>query len=51
MEENLKWLWAAFSIAWTMHIGYLGLLSSRTRKLELQLKDLRIQLAEQSADQ
>lgn len=51
MEENLKWLWAAFSIAWALHIGYLGLLSGRTRKLERQLEDLRIQLSEQASDQ
>ena len=49
MEENLKWLWAAFSIAWAMHIGYLGLLSGRTRKLGRQLEDLRIQLTERSS--
>jgi len=51
VEENLKWLWAAFSIAWALHIGYLGLLSDRARKLERQLKDLRIQLAERSSEQ
>ena len=51
VEENLKWLWAAFSIAWALHIGYLALLSGRTRKLERQLEDLRIQLSEQSSDQ
>ncbi len=44
MEENLKWLWAAFSIAWALHAGYLAMLGSRTRKLERQLKDLRAQL-------
>lgn len=51
MEENLKWLWAAFSIAWALHIGYILLLSDRTRKLQSQLEDLRAQLGEQTSDQ
>ncbi len=46
MEENLKWLWAAFSVAWALHIGYVSLLSGRARKLEGQLKNLRAQLKE-----
>ena len=44
MGENLKWLWAAFSIAWLLHVGYLAMLSSRTRKLERQLEHLKAQV-------
>ena len=44
MGENLKWLWAAFSIAWLLHVGYLALLSSRTRNLERQLEHLKAQV-------
>lgn len=51
MEENLKWLWAAFSIAWALHIGYILVLSDRVRKLQGQLEDLRAQLGEQTSDQ
>ena len=51
MVENLKWLWAAFSIAWALHIGYLAVLSRRTRSVQSQLDDLHAQLKEHSADQ
>lgn len=40
MEENLKWLWAAFSIAWFLHVGYVSLLSARTKKLEREIATL-----------
>ncbi len=50
MEENLKWLWAAFSIAWALHVGYILLLSDRTKKLQGQLEDLRAQLSEQTSE-
>ena len=50
MEENLKWLWVAFSVAWALHIGYVVLLSGRTNRLERQLEDLNAQLKEQSTD-
>ena len=50
MEEevlkNLKWLWAAFSIGWALHIGYVISLSSRAKKLRGQLEDLRNLLQE-----
>ena len=32
MEENLKWLWYAFSAAWILHILYLGSISVREKK-------------------
>ncbi len=44
MEENLKWLWAAFSIAWILHLAYVALLSARTRKLERQIETLNSQV-------
>ena len=50
MEENLRWLWVAFSVAWALHIGYVMLLSGRTKKLERQLEDLDTQLKEQSTE-
>lgn len=50
MEENFKWLWAAFSIAWALHIGYLALLSKRTKSVEHQLDDLRNQLKDQGQE-
>ena len=50
MEENLKWLWVAFSVAWALHIGYVALLSGRTKKLEQQLENLSAQLKEQDTD-
>ena len=50
MEENLKWLWAAFSVAWALHIGYVGLLASRTRKLENQIRTLSDQLNDPNRD-
>lgn len=50
MGENLKWLWAAFSIAWALHIGYVALLSRRTKSVEHQLDDLRNQLNDQGQD-
>ena len=50
MEENFKWLWAAFSIAWALHLGYLALLSKRTRSVEHQLDDLRNQLNDQGQE-
>ena len=46
MEENLKWLWAAFSIAWALHMGYMFRLSGRTKTLERQIEDLQAQLEE-----
>lgn len=49
MEPNFKWLWAAFSIAWALHVGYVMLLSGRTRELERQISDLREQLEQGDA--
>ena len=41
MEENLKWLWYAFSAAWILHILYLWSLSIREKRLRQQLSDLK----------
>ena len=41
MEENLKWLWYAFSAAWILHVLYLGSLSVREKKLRQQLQNLK----------
>ena len=50
MEENLKWLWYAFSVAWTLHILYLGSLSVREKKLREQLANLKAVLEESTGD-
>ncbi len=44
--KNLKWLWAAFSVAWALHIGYVWSLSGRERKLRSELEDIRSLLRE-----
>ena len=44
MEENLKWLWAAFSIAWALHILYVYTLGAREKTLRNQVRDLKAQL-------
>ena len=41
MEENLKWLWYAFSIAWVIHILYLVSLGRRGRRLQDELESLK----------
>ena len=48
MEENLKWLWAAFSVAWALHIGYMMMLSGREKNLRRQIEDLKGLLKEQT---
>lgn len=51
MEENLRWLWVAFTIAWGLHIAYLVSLAGRTRRLQRQIDDLRAQMKDdRSAD-
>ena len=46
MEGNLNWLWAAFSLAWALVVGYVTVLSGHTRRLEGQLENLRAELEE-----
>ena len=46
MEENFKWLWAAFSIAWALHILYVVSLAARQKRLREQVRDLKAQLEE-----
>jgi bacteriorhodopsin len=41
MEENLKWLWYAFSAAWILHILYLVSLAQREKKLRSEIESLR----------
>ena len=50
MGENLKWLWAAFTVAWALHVAYVTLLSRRTKKIEGEIETLRAQLQEQDTD-
>lgn len=50
MEENLKWLWYAFGLAWVLHIAYLGLLSSRASGLRRQMDDLKALLREREGE-
>lgn len=44
MEENLKWVWIAFSVAWIIHLAYVAILSSRQKNLARQIEDLQAQL-------
>ena len=46
MQENLEWLWFAFSAAWVLHILYLVSISAREKKLRRQISDLRSLLEE-----
>ena len=46
MEENLKWLWYAFSAAWLVHLAYVGTLAARERKLRDQIESLKAMLEE-----
>ena len=41
MEENLKWLWYAFSVAWVIHVFYLVSLGRREKKLREELESLK----------
>jgi len=46
MEENLKWVWIAFSIAWVLHLLYVASLASRQKSLRRQIDDLKAQVEE-----
>ena len=39
MEENLKWLWYAFSAAWVLHILYLVSLAQRGELVSYEVVD------------
>ena len=41
MEENLKWLWFAFSALWVIHLVYVLTLGRREAKLRQELETLR----------
>jgi len=41
MEENLKWLWYAFSAAWVLHLLYVISLGRREAKLREELETLK----------
>ena len=47
MEENLKWLWFAFSAAWIIHILYVASIASRAKDLRGQLDNLKSLLQDQ----
>ena len=51
MEENLKWVWAAFSVAWALHLLYVYTLASRQKKLNDEMRDLRAQLEERDTSE
>ena len=46
MEENLKWLWYAFSAAWVIHLLYLVSLGRRQKKLREELETLKSMVEE-----
>ena len=41
MEENLKWLWYAFSLAWVIHLLYVVSLGRREKRLRDELEALK----------
>jgi CcmD family protein len=41
MEENLKWLWYAFSAAWVLVVLYVASLDRREKKLREELEALK----------
>ena len=41
MEENFKWLWYAFSLAWVLVVGYLFSLGRGESKLRDELESLK----------
>lgn len=49
MEENLKWLWMAFSVAWVLHLAYVATLGARQKNLKDQVRDLKAQLDDYEA--
>lgn len=46
MEENLKWLWYAFSAAWVVHLIYVVTLGRREAKLRQELETLKAMVEE-----
>ncbi len=46
MEENLKWLWWAFSVAWVIHLAYVASLGRRQKRLREELEALKAMLEE-----
>jgi CcmD family protein len=46
MEENLKWLWYAFSAAWIIVILYVASIERRGRKLRDELEALKTMVEE-----
>jgi hypothetical protein len=46
MEENLKWLWYAFSAGWILHLTYVVSISIRQKRLGRQMQDLKSLLEE-----
>ena len=46
MEENLKWLWYAFSLAWIIHLLYVASLGRREKKLRDEIEALKLMVEE-----
>ena len=46
MEENLKWLWYAFSVAWIIHLAYVASLGRREKKLREEIEALKAMVEE-----
>jgi CcmD family protein len=46
MEENLKWLWYAFSVAWLVVLVYVMSIARREQKLRRELEALKAMLEE-----
>ena len=48
MEENMNWLWGAFSLAWGLHLAYVFSLGRRQKSLREQVEYLKAQLEDRS---
>ncbi|HYM13076.1 MAG TPA: CcmD family protein [Bryobacterales bacterium] len=49
MQENLKWLWYAFSIAWVIHLLYVVSLGRREKKLRSEIEALKSMVEERKS--
>jgi CcmD family protein len=49
MQELVRWVWYAFTVAWVLHAGYVLTLSLRQKRLLRQIEDLQQLLKEQQS--
>ena len=51
MEENLKWVWAAYTSGWLIHLLYAYSLGSRVRQLAQEAQHLQAQAEDEQRSQ